>query len=488
MPKMQLKSCLTALVAVAALASLAASWASTSSPTEAEAGTMHNCPQAGKWAISVWSGERTDIAEALDTCGAGAVDAAYYIQPLIQTWQVFFRGQPAISDLNGLDDLQAVATLGSSTASPASSPPPTPTPGPTPGQMNNCPLVGRWALSSWNGPNATDTADAFATCSDVVGVAYWLDPETQTWQRYVRERPELTTLSRLDNLQGVFALGSTEAKEYCAINIPGTYHGAVTIDGQPAPVGTVINVFRGGIQFGTTTVTEEGAYTVNVPLSAPVIPPCFESAGGPLTFTCGDAEAQEKPNWGPALRLQDLTCVHMLSCPAAGKWSIAVYSGAGESPADDALAQCGLSVDAAYRIDPDAQTWSRYIRGRPELTNLPSLQHLQGVVARGSPSEPVAAAAAPSAPAAPSAQEQSEGLMQDCPQPGKWAISVWNGPTATPPSDALATCAAVTVAAAYWIDPQSQAWKRYFDGRPDISNLADLRELQGLVTLGGQAR
>ena len=78
--------------------------------------------------------------------------------------------------------------------------------------------------------------------------------------------------------------------------------------------------------------------------------------------------------------------------------------------------------------------------------------------------------------------------MEDCPQPGKWAISVWNGPTATPPSDALATCAAVTVAAAYWIDPQSQAWKRYFDGRPDISNLADLRELQGLVTLGGQAR
>jgi hypothetical protein len=219
-----------------------------------------------------------------------------------------------------------------------------------------------------------------------------------------------------------------------------------------------------------------------------VIPPCFESTGGPLTFTCGDAEAQEKPNWGPALRPQDLTCVHQLNCPAAGKWTISVYSGPGESAAD-ALAQCGVPVKAAYRIDPATQVWSRYISGRPELTNLASLEHLQGVVAFGAPSEPLAAAAAPSgATAGPSAQEQSEGQMEGCPQRGGWAISVWNGASARSPSDALATCSAVTVAAAYWIDPQTQVWKRYFDGRPDISNLADLRELQGLLTLGGEAR
>jgi len=483
MSRTPLKCCPTALIAVVALVLLATSLASSSSPSEAAAGTLYNCPQAGKWAISVWSGEGVDTAEALDTCGVGSIDAAYYIHPLTQFWRVFFRDQPDVSDLTSLDDLQAIATLGSPTASPASNPQPTPTPGSSPGRMSGCPLADKWALSTWNGPNATETADALATCSEVVGVAYWLDPQTQTWQRYVHERPELTTLSRLDNLQGVFALGSTEPREYCAINIPGTYHGAVTIDGQPASAGTVIKVFKGGIEFGSTTVAEDSTYTANVPSSAPVIPPCFESTSGPLTFTCGDAEAQEKPNWGPSLRLQDLTCVHQLNCPAAGKWSISVYSGPGESAAD-ALGQCGVPVEAAYWVDPSTQAWSRYIRGRPELTTLASLEHLQGVVARGSASEPLSAAAAPSAAVALSPQGQSESQMEGCPQPGRWAISVWNGATGTSPSDALATCSAVGVAAAYWIDPQTQAWKRYFEGRPEISNLSDLRELQGLITLG----
>jgi hypothetical protein len=480
MPRAPL-SCLAALIALVAVTALATN----SHPSEAATGTLTNCPPAGKWAISVWSGEGAPTAEALDTCGAGSIDAAYSIQPLTQTWRVYFRGQPDISDLISLNDLQAVATLGSPTANPAAET--TPAPGPDPGRMSGCPLTGKWALSAWSGPNHTETADALATCDEVVGVAYWLEPQTQTWQRYVHERPELTTLTHLDNLQGVFTLGSTEPKEYCAINIPGTYHGAVTIDGQPAAEGTAIKVFRGGMEFGSTTVDADGTYTVNVPTSAPVIPPCFESAGGPLTFTCGDAEAQEKPSWGPSLRVQDLTCVHMLNCPAAEKWAITVYSGAGE-PAADALAQCGTPVEAAYWVDPTTQAWSRYVNGRPDLTNLASLEHLQGVFARGSAAETAAAAAA-SPPAAPlSAQQQTEGGMENCPEPGKWAISVWNGATGTSPADALATCSSVRVAAAYWIEPQSQVWKRYFDGRAELTNLADLRELQGLLTLGGAAQ
>ena len=465
-----------------ALGLLALVWAMGTGSSQAQQGTMHNCPQPGGWAISVWEGEETETAEALDTCGAGAVDAAYYIHPFTQTWRIFFKGRPAISNLDTLDDLQAVVTLGSPTASPVPTAQPTPTPGPGPGQMVGCPMAGKWAMSVWNGPNETNAADAFATCSEVIAVAYWLDPQTQAWQRYVHDRPELTTLSRLDNLQGVFAVGSTAPREYCGINIPGTYHGAVTIDGQTAPAGTAIKVFRGGIEFGSTTVTEKGTYMVDVPSPAPIVPPCFESAGGPLTFTCNGAEAQEHPSWGAGSKPQNLTCVSMRDCPAEGKWSIAVYTGEG-GPAADALALCAVQVEAAYWLDPASQTWSRYLRGQPGLSSLTSLQNLQGLIAFGSASESVSAAAAPS-----SAQGQLGNRMEGCPEPGKWAISVWNGGAGTPTGLALATCPAVKVATAYWLDPQTQKWKRYFDGKPDVTNLLELREMQGLIALGGEAR
>jgi hypothetical protein len=342
-------------------------------------------------------------------------------------------------------------------------------------------MAGKWAMSVWNGPNGANVADAFATCSEVVAVAYWLDPQTQAWQRYVHDRPELTTLSHLDNLQGVFAVGSTEAREYCGINIPGTYHGTVTIDGQTAPAGTVIRVFRGGIEFGSTTVSENGTYMVDVPSPAPVVPPCFEGAGGPLTFTCNGFEAQEHPSWGSGSKPQNLTCVPMRNCPSAGKWSIAVYTGEG-GPAADALALCAVPVKAAYWIDPASQTWSRYVRGQPELSSLASLETFQGVIAFGSASESVSAAAAPSA------QAQLANRMEGCPEPGKWAISVWNGEAGTPTGLALATCPAATVVTAYWLDPQTQKWKRYFDGKPDVTNLLELGEMQGLIVLGGEAR
>jgi hypothetical protein len=77
--------------------------------SRAQLGAMQNCPQSGKWAITVWSGEdRTDTAEALATCGSGVVDAAYWIDPQTQVWLRWFKERPDLSNLTTLDAMQGI--------------------------------------------------------------------------------------------------------------------------------------------------------------------------------------------------------------------------------------------------------------------------------------------------------------------------------------------------------------------------------------------
>jgi Tol biopolymer transport system component len=87
---------------------------------------------------------------------------------------------------------------------------PTPTPAP-PNQMYNCPQAGRWALAAWQGAD-TDASEALATCGEgAVAAAYALDPSSGEWLRSFPDRPEISNLSRFENMQGFFALGSATA-------------------------------------------------------------------------------------------------------------------------------------------------------------------------------------------------------------------------------------------------------------------------------------
>jgi hypothetical protein len=75
------------------------------------------------------------------------------------------------------------------------------------------------------------------------------------------------------------------------------------------------------------------------------------------------------------------------------------------------------------------------------------------------------------------------GSMHNCPPAGKWSIAVWEGDDGTAAADALATCGADAVAAAYSLDAQTGAWSRWFAGKPDVSNLATLSDMQGVLAL-----
>ena len=74
--------------------------------------------------------------------------------------------------------------------------------------------------------------------------------------------------------------------------------------------------------------------------------------------------------------------------------------------------------------------------------------------------------------------------MRSCPRVDKWAISVWPGASGTPIDQAVASCTEAPLAAAYWIDPQTQTWQRWFPGQPEISSLTSLDQMQAIIALG----
>jgi hypothetical protein len=120
-------------VACASLvAAVLALWAGATDSSEAQPGSMHNCPPAGKWSIAVWEGESGTLADdALATCGADAVVAAYSLDSATGAWSRWFAGKPDLSNLAQFNDLQGVLALGSATgpvATPAATAMPQPTP------------------------------------------------------------------------------------------------------------------------------------------------------------------------------------------------------------------------------------------------------------------------------------------------------------------------------------------------------------------------
>jgi hypothetical protein len=188
-------------------------------------------------------------------------------------------------------------------------------------------------------------------------------------------------------------------------------------------------------------------------------------AGGVMAWavTTGSSEAQSGTVHG---------------CPAGGKWSIAVWDGAGGTPADDALAACGEgNVSAAYSLDPQTGNWWRWFAGKPDVSNLSPLNDMQGVLALGGM---VAAGATAEEPLAVA---QASGQFHNCPPAGRWSIAVWDGASGTAAGDALGRCGAGAVAAAYALDPQTGGWLRWFANNAAASNMPPFGGIRGVLAL-----
>jgi hypothetical protein len=116
MPRFPQRFVLSSMICALLLALALVSWVVATDSSQAQAGTMHNCPPAGKWSIAVWEGpDGTAATDALAACGADAVVAAYSLDSQTGAWSRWFAGKPDVSNLAPLSDMQGVLALGSAT-------------------------------------------------------------------------------------------------------------------------------------------------------------------------------------------------------------------------------------------------------------------------------------------------------------------------------------------------------------------------------------
>lgn len=87
---------------------------------------------------------------------------------------------------------------------------------------------------------------------------------------------------------GAFAVTTAAAQQFP----PHRFFGSLTINGQPAPSGTVLRAFIGGTECATSTLSTAGRYVIDVP-GVTINPNCGRSGQSTVTFEVnGQAAAQ----------------------------------------------------------------------------------------------------------------------------------------------------------------------------------------------------
>lgn len=92
----------------------------------------------------------------------------------------------------------------------------------------------------------------------------------------------------------------------CAPVIPGTYNGEVWVYGESAEDGTLITAWIGDVMW-SADLTAGGRYALDIPMSLPEEPPCFE--GGEILFFADDVLCDPLfVEWDSGLHDVDLDC------------------------------------------------------------------------------------------------------------------------------------------------------------------------------------
>jgi hypothetical protein len=293
------------------------------------------------WNDCCYTGPELDIEDALEDAGLIEEDGTSHVLALYrfsndesQSFDRWFPGHPEVSTITTVNPYDQLFLIMDSPMSWTMDIMADPI-----GQKDTqVSLIQGWNSVCYAGPDSTP-AGATSSIAGGFPIMYTVASD-QSWRRYVPEYPWATNINTLSQYTSVSmpvtAPGgaiwefdplaapnlspppeATPASPsitpalipsqvvMCAVVLPGTYLGTVTVDGLPAPDGTTVTASLGGIIWAIGT-TSGGLYVFDVPAHLPTTEPCF--AGGEITFTADGEACQESPAWSSGLHVLNLDC------------------------------------------------------------------------------------------------------------------------------------------------------------------------------------
>jgi hypothetical protein len=166
---------------------------------------------AASWANLTWSGASSPQAVA-DCFGAGNVTVMYRLDATTGTFHRWIRGRDDLSNMGEVMRFDAMLALNAS-AQPATCT--------MPDDVSPYTLTipaGRWANFAWLAPSFPAEVAPQACSEGSIAVIYRLDALTQTFQRWVRGRPELSNMTDVQPYDALLALNASGQSSTCTFS------------------------------------------------------------------------------------------------------------------------------------------------------------------------------------------------------------------------------------------------------------------------------
>jgi hypothetical protein len=186
----------------------------TPTPTATPTTTREVTVPAQSWVNFAWTGE-TSAQEVADCFGEGRIAVMYRLDAATQSFQRWVREREDLSTMGEVDQFDALLALnGSGEAATCTMPAPSPV-----SARTLAIPAGSWANFAWTGEtSAQEAADCFG--EGRIAVMYRLDAATQSFQRWVREREDLSNMGDVAQFDALLALNASGEPATC--DMPGS--------------------------------------------------------------------------------------------------------------------------------------------------------------------------------------------------------------------------------------------------------------------------